>query len=36
MPDGIFSGRSKPEDIAKFKEIFTSHFNSGVPMGRGP
>lgn len=31
LPDGIFSGRSKPEDIAKFKEIFTSHFNSGVP-----
>ena len=31
LPDGIFSGRSKPEDIAKFKEIFTSHFNAGVP-----
>jgi GH35 family endo-1,4-beta-xylanase len=31
LPDGIFSGRSKPEDIVKFKEIFTSHFNSGVP-----
>ncbi len=27
---GIFSGRARPEDIAKWKEIFTSHFNAGV------
>ena len=31
LPGGIFSGRSAPEDIAKWKEIFTSHFNAGVP-----
>ena len=31
LPGGIFSGRSSPEDIAKWKEIFTSHFNAGVP-----
>jgi endo-1,4-beta-xylanase len=30
LPGGIFSDRSKPEDVAKFKEIFTSHFNAGV------
>ena len=30
LPSGVFSGRAKPEDIAKFKEIFTSHFNAGV------
>ena len=31
LPGGIFSGRSAPEDIAKWKEIFPSHFNAGVP-----
>ena len=31
LPGGIFSGRSTPEDIAKWKEIFASHFNAGVP-----
>lgn len=30
LPGGIFTGRNKPEDIAKWKEIFTSHFNAGV------
>lgn len=30
LPSGIFNGRAKPEDAAKFKEIFTSHFNAGV------
>jgi len=27
---GVFSGRAAPEDIRKWKEIFTSHFNAGV------
>lgn len=31
LPGGIFSGRNSPEDIAKWKEIFVSHFNAGVP-----
>src|ERR1039457_4402673 len=31
LPGGVFSGRNTPEDIAKWKEIFTSHFNAGVP-----
>jgi GH35 family endo-1,4-beta-xylanase len=31
FPGGIFSGRNTPEDIAKWKEIFVSHFNAGVP-----
>jgi len=31
LPGGIFSGRSSPEDIVKWKEIFTGHFNAGVP-----
>src|ERR1035438_6698105 len=31
MPGGIFSGRNTPQDIAKWKEIFISHFNAGVP-----
>src|ERR1035438_7484719 len=31
LPGGAFSGRTSPEDIAKWKEIFTSHFNAGVP-----
>ncbi|MBI4873498.1 MAG: endo-1,4-beta-xylanase [Acidobacteria bacterium] len=30
LPAGIFTGRASPEDIAKFKEIFLSHFNAGV------
>jgi GH35 family endo-1,4-beta-xylanase len=30
LPTGIFSGRSNPETVAKFKEIFTTHFNAGV------
>jgi endo-1,4-beta-xylanase len=30
LPGGIFTGRSSPEDAAKFREIFTSHFNAGV------
>src|ERR1039458_3643425 len=31
LPGGIFSGRGRPEDIAKWKQVFTSHFNAGVP-----
>ena len=31
LPGGIFSGRNTPQDIAKWKEIFISHFNAGVP-----
>jgi GH35 family endo-1,4-beta-xylanase len=31
LPGGIFSGRSNPETIAKWKEVFVSHFNAGVP-----
>jgi GH35 family endo-1,4-beta-xylanase len=31
LPGGMFSGRNTPEDIAKWKEIFVSHFNAGVP-----
>ena len=31
LPGGVFSGRNTPEDIAKWKEIFVSHFNAGVP-----
>jgi endo-1,4-beta-xylanase len=30
LPGNIFSGRAGAADIAKFKEIFTSHFNAGV------
>jgi len=30
LPTGIFTGRTSPEDIAKYKEIFASHFNAGV------
>jgi GH35 family endo-1,4-beta-xylanase len=33
LPTGVFTGRTSPEDIAKFKEIFTSHFNAGVIEG---
>jgi GH35 family endo-1,4-beta-xylanase len=31
LPTGIFSGRGNPDDVAKFQEIFASHFNAGVP-----
>ncbi|MDP2222247.1 MAG: WYL domain-containing protein, partial [Hydrogenophaga sp.] len=27
---GIFSGKAPAEDVAKFNEIFTTHFNAGV------
>jgi GH35 family endo-1,4-beta-xylanase len=30
LPTGIFTGSSKPEDIARFKEIFVKYFNAGV------
>lgn len=30
LPGGIFTGRNSPEDIARWKQIFTSHFNAGV------
>jgi GH35 family endo-1,4-beta-xylanase len=30
LPTGIFTGTSKPDDIAKFKKIFVEHFNAGV------
>jgi GH35 family endo-1,4-beta-xylanase len=33
LPTGVFTGRTNAEDIAKFKEIFTSHFNAGVIEG---
>jgi endo-1,4-beta-xylanase len=33
LPTGVFTGRTNPEDIAKFKEIFTSHFNAAVIEG---
>ena len=31
LPGGVFTGRNTPNDIAKWKEIFVSHFNAGVP-----
>ena len=31
LPTGIFSGRGNPDDVARFQEIFASHFNAGVP-----
>ncbi len=31
LPGGVFSGRYTPEDIAKWKAVFLSHFNAGVP-----
>jgi len=31
LPGSIFNGRAKAEDAAKWKEIFLSHFNAGVP-----
>ena len=33
LPTGVFTARTSPEDIAKFKEIFTSHFNAAVIEG---
>lgn len=30
LPGSVFTGKASAEDIAKFKEIFTSHFNAGV------
>ncbi len=30
LPGGIFTGRNSADDIAKFKQVFTSHFNAGV------
>jgi endo-1,4-beta-xylanase len=30
LPGGIFTGRNKPEDIAKFKEVFKANYNAGV------
>ncbi len=33
LPTGVFTGRTSPQDIAKFKEIFTSHFNAAVIEG---
>jgi endo-1,4-beta-xylanase len=31
LPGGVFSGRTSPADIARWKEVFLSHFNAGVP-----
>jgi GH35 family endo-1,4-beta-xylanase len=33
LPGSIFTGQASPEDIARFKAIFTSHFNAGVIEG---
>jgi endo-1,4-beta-xylanase len=33
LPTGIFTGRNSPQDIAKFKETFTTLFNAGVIEG---
>jgi endo-1,4-beta-xylanase len=30
LPGSIFTGRASAEDIAKFKDIFTTYFNAGV------
>jgi GH35 family endo-1,4-beta-xylanase len=30
LPGSVFTGKASQEDIAKFKEVFLSHFNSGV------
>lgn len=30
LPNGIFSGKAPADDVAKFNEIFTTHFNAGV------
>jgi endo-1,4-beta-xylanase len=31
LPGSVFNGRATPENAAKWKEIFLSHFNAGVP-----
>ncbi|MDE3167589.1 MAG: endo-1,4-beta-xylanase [Acidobacteriota bacterium] len=31
LPGGVFNGRMRPEDAARWKEVFLSHFNAGVP-----
>lgn len=33
LPTGVFNGRTTPEDAAKWKEVFLSHFNAGVIEG---
>lgn len=33
LPTGVFSGQANPETVAKFKEVFTTHFNAGVIEG---
>ena len=33
LPGSIFNGKASPEDLAKFKAVFTSHFNAGVIEG---
>ncbi len=30
LPGSIFTGKASPEDIARFKDIFSTHFNAGV------
>ncbi len=30
LPNGIFSGKASPEDVARFNEVFTTHFSAGV------
>jgi len=30
LPTGVFTGRTSPEDAAKYKDMFSSHFNAGV------
>ena len=30
LPGSVFTGQASPEDIAKFKDIFATHFNAGV------
>jgi GH35 family endo-1,4-beta-xylanase len=30
LPNGVFTGRTAPQDIARWKEVFLSHFNAGV------
>jgi GH35 family endo-1,4-beta-xylanase len=30
LPNGIFNGRASAGDVAKFKEVFTTHFNAAV------
>ncbi len=33
LPTGVFSGQADPETVAKFKEVFKTHFNAGVIEG---